>query len=70
MNRGLDDVADDGEVREQVEVLEHHADLRAYRGDRTVAVRAEDVADLVAVGDFAVDADAALLGDLEVIDAA
>ena len=70
MDRRLDEVPDDCEVREQVEVLEHHADLRPHGGDGTVAVCAEDAADFVAIGDFAVDADAALLGHLKVIDAA
>ena len=48
-------------------MLEHHADVRPHGCDGTVAVRAEDAADFVAVGDFAGDADATLLGNLKVI---
>jgi hypothetical protein len=59
-DRGEAAVLEDGEVREQVEVLEHHADLAA------------DVVDLLeVVGELgAVDDDAPLLVLLEPVDAA
>ena len=70
MHGRLDDIADDGQVREQVEVLKHHADLRAHRGDRAIGMRTETTLDLVAIDQLAVDADASLLRDLEMVDAA
>ena len=53
-------VLQDGEVREQVELLEHHADLGAHRIDVLAAGGELD----------AVDHDAALLHRLEPVDAA
>src|SRR3984957_4120020 len=51
-------------------MLEHHADLRAHGGDGAIRMRAEATFDLIAIDQLAVDPDAALFRDLEVIDAA
>ncbi len=70
VHRRLDDVAHHRQMREQVELLKHHADLRAHRGDGAVGVRPEDAALFVAIRQLAVDPDAPGFRHLQVIDAA
>jgi hypothetical protein len=57
-------------MREQVELLEHHADLRPHRGHVAVGMGVEHTAFLLAIGGLAVDANAALLSYFQVIQAA
>ena len=70
MARRLHDVLERGHVREQVEGLEHHADLGADLGDSLRWLRPRHAVDEVAEGGLAVDADQAPLGHLEPVEAA
>ena len=68
--RRLDDVAEHRHVREQVEVLEDHADIGALPGDLPLPQLVELVAALLVADELAVDLEPAGVDLLEMVDAA
>ena len=70
LHRPLGDVLERGHVREQVEMLEDHPDLRALARDFAFAQFVESVADLAVADELAVDGQATGVDLLEVVDAA
>ena len=69
-DRRAGDVLQRGHVREQVEVLEDHADLGALARDLGFAQLVQPVADLAVADELAVDRQAPGVDLLEVVDAA
>ena len=70
MDRRLDDVLQRRAVREQVEVLEHHADVAALLGGVTGRHLVQLVAPLAVADQIAVDIQPARIDLLEMVDAA
>src|SRR5690348_12552398 len=70
MQRRDHDVFKCGEMRKQVERLEHHADLGADLLDSLLAVDEESSIPPIAVDRLTLDIDRAAVQDLEMIDAA
>jgi hypothetical protein len=66
----LDHVAEGGHVREQVEVLEYHADIAALGGDFAGAQFVEAVAFLAVTDQVPVDVDPPGVDFLQVVDSA
>ena len=69
-HRRLDDVLDRGEVREQVEVLEHQSDLGATSQDLRLAGSLQPVAPALVADVLPVDRDRPAIDGLEVVDRA
>jgi hypothetical protein len=69
-NRRLDDVLERGQMREQVEALEDHADIDAALQDLALLELVERVAILAVADQLAVDGDEAFVDAFEMIDRA
>ena len=69
-DRRLDDVLERGEVREQVEALEHHAHLCAPAQHRALLQLVEPAVAVLVADQLAVDRDPAAVDGLEVVDSA
>src|SRR5581483_6862723 len=69
-HRRLDHILQRGHVREEVEALEHHADLRPAAADLALAQLVELVAVLAVADQLTVDVEAPRVDLLEVVDAA
>src|SRR6185312_2600052 len=69
-DRSLDDVLQDGHMREQVEMLEHHADLDALAGYLVFMHLMQETAPLLVADQLAIDADTAEVDAFEMIDTA
>ena len=70
MDRRLDQVPHHRQMWEQIEVLEHHPDLRAHCRDHPVGMGLEYAPVFIAISQPAVDPDTAGLRRLQVVDAA
>src|SRR5581483_10712872 len=70
LDRSFDDVAERGQMREQVEALEHHANLAALARDVALGVLDELAVALAIADQMAVHQDATLLDLLQMVDAA
>ena len=69
-DRSFRDVLRDGQVREQVEALEHHADAGALARDGAVVQFVQLVPDAAEADELAGDEDGAAVDALELVDAA
>ena len=69
LGRALDDVAERGHVRKEVEPLEDHADLGALAGDLAFPEFVQRVAGRPVTDELAVDVQAARVNLFEVVDA-
>ena len=69
LHRGLDDVVEDGLVREEIEALEDHADLAALAGDLLVVQAMQHPALVGIPHELAIDPDPAAVDGLQLVDA-
>ncbi len=70
VDRCFDDIAKRGEMGEQVEGLEHHADLGTNGFDTAIGVDDQLAIDLIAINWLAIEMDGSVVDRLEMIDAA